>query len=108
MLGIPEEMAMGNVRETLMKQNPEINLSDRILEPKFCYTTKRGNRNLVIEVDSTTRIKLLQTRVQMGWTVCKLDDFIVAKNVSDATVIIIAIEIARGKKHAHCGQEITS
>jgi len=70
---------MENVRETLMNQNPEINLSDRILEPKFCYTTKWGNRNLIIEVDSSTRIKLLQTRAKMGWTVCKLDDYIAAK-----------------------------
>jgi hypothetical protein len=30
-------------------------------------------------VDSRTRIKLLQTRVNMGWTVWKLDDYIVAK-----------------------------
>ena len=50
-----------------------------ILEPNFCYTTKRGNRNLVVEVDSRTCIKLLQTRVKIGWTVCKLDDYIIAK-----------------------------
>ena len=77
MLSIPDEITMENVRETLMKQNPEINLNDRISEPKFCYTTKRGN--LVIEVDSSTRIKLLQTRVKMGWTVCKLEDYIAEK-----------------------------
>ena len=41
MLSIPEEVTMENVRETLMKQNPEINLNERILQPKFCYTTKR-------------------------------------------------------------------
>jgi len=79
MLSIPEEVTMENVRETLMKQNPEINLNDRMLEHKFCYTTKRGNRNLVIELDSSTRIELLQTTVKMGWTVCKLDDYIAAK-----------------------------
>jgi hypothetical protein len=69
MLGIPEQTTMGNARETLMKQNPELNLDDAILDPKYSYTTKSGNRNLVIEVDSRTRIKLLQTRVNMGWTV---------------------------------------
>jgi len=79
MLGIPEETTMGNARETLMKQNPELNLDNAILEPKYSYTTKRGNRSLVIEVDSRTRIKLLQTRVKIGWTVCKLDDYIEAK-----------------------------
>jgi len=95
MLSIPEEITMENVRETLMKQNPEINLNDRILEPKLCCTTKRGNRNLVIEVDSSTRIKLVQTRVKMGWTVCKLDDYIAEKYDSDAADIIIVIDYAK-------------
>ena len=44
MLSIPEEITMENDRENLMKQNPEINLNDLILEPKFCYTTKRGKQ----------------------------------------------------------------
>jgi len=88
---------MDNVRETLMKQNPGINLNDRILEPKFCYTTKRGNRNLVIGVDSSTRFKLLQTRVKMCWTVCKLDDYIAAKSVSDAADIIIVRQYEKWK-----------
>ena len=87
---------MENVRETLMKKNPEINLNDRILERKFCYTTKRGNR-----------IKLLQTRVKMRWMLCKLD-YIAAKNVSDADDIIVVIEYAKGKRRAHCVQETTS
>jgi hypothetical protein len=78
MLGIPEETIMGNARETLMKQNPKLNLDDAILEPKYSYTTKRGNRNLLIEVDSRTHTKLLQTMIKMGWTVYKLDDYIVA------------------------------
>ena len=79
MLGIPEETTIENARETLMTQNPELSLDDALLDTKYCYTTNRGNRNLVIEVDSRTRTKLLHARVKMGWTVCKLDDYIVAK-----------------------------
>jgi hypothetical protein len=41
MLGIPEETATENARETLMRQNPELNLHDAILDPKYSYTTKR-------------------------------------------------------------------
>jgi hypothetical protein len=41
MLGIPEETTMGNARETLMRQNPELSLDDAILNPKYSYTTKR-------------------------------------------------------------------
>ena len=88
---------MENVRETLMNQNPEINLSDRILEPKFCYTTERGNRNLVIEVGSSTRIKLLQTRGKMGSMVCKLDYYITGNGVSDAADIIMVRRYAKRK-----------
>jgi hypothetical protein len=62
-----------------MSQNPELNLEDAILDRKYSYTTKSCNRNMVIEVDSRTRIKLLQTRVKMEWMVCKLNDYIVAK-----------------------------
>ena len=63
---------------------------------------------MVIEVDLGTRHKLLQTRVKMGWAICKIDDYIVAKNVSAAAVIITNIENARGKKHVLCAQGITS
>jgi hypothetical protein len=79
LLGIPDDTTLENVRETLTKQNPELGLKDGIMEPKFCYTTKRGTKNLVIEVDSGTRHKLLQSKVKMGWTICKIDDYLVAK-----------------------------
>ena len=98
MLGIAEEITMKNVRETLMKQNPEINSNDRILEPKFCYTSKRGNRNLVIEVNSSTCIKLLQTRIRMVWTVCKLDDYIAAKRCFTCSRYNHSIRLCKGEE----------
>jgi len=79
LLGIPQETTTENVKETLIMLNPELNLQDAILDPKFSYTTKRGNRNLVIEVDSRTRNRLLQSKVKMGWAVCKVDDYVMAK-----------------------------
>ena len=45
MLGTAEEVTMENVRETLMKQNMEINLNDRILERKFCYKKKEKQKS---------------------------------------------------------------
>jgi hypothetical protein len=36
-------------------------------------------RNMVIEVDSNTRGKLMATRIKIGWTICRVDDYIVAK-----------------------------
>jgi len=48
---------MDNAEETLIKQNTEINIQEGNKVPKFIYTTKRGTRNLVVEVDSETRKK---------------------------------------------------
>ena len=108
MLNIPDDTTLENVRETLTQQNPELGLKYGNIEPKFCYTTKRGTRNLVIELDSGSRNKLLQTIVKMGWTIRKIDDYIVAKNATAAAVINITIENVRGKKHVPCAQKITS
>ena len=56
-LNIPNEINMDNTKETLIKQNTEINIQEGNIVPKFIYTTKRGTRNLVVEVDSETRKK---------------------------------------------------
>ena len=108
MLNLSDNTTLENVRETITQQTSELDLNGGNIEPKFCYTTKRGTRNLIIEVDSGTRNKLLQTRVIMGWTICKIDDYRQIKNTSAADVIIITIENVRGKKHVPCAQKITS
>ena len=79
LLNIPDDTTLENVGETLTQQNLELGLKEVIIDSKFCYTTKRGTRNLVIEVDSGTRHKLPQPRVKMGWAICKIDGYIVAK-----------------------------
>ena len=48
-------------------------------EPTFSYTTTRGTRNLLKEVDSETRKKLQQTRVKLGWTICRVDGYVSVK-----------------------------
>jgi len=70
---------MENIEETLIKQNTEINIQEGSIVPKFIYTTKRGTRNLVVEVDSETRKKLQQIRVKLGWTICRVDDYVSVK-----------------------------
>jgi len=78
-LNIPDEINMENVEETLIKQNTEINIQEGSIVPKFIYTTKRGTRNLVVEVDSETRKKLQQIRVKVGWTICRVDEYVSVK-----------------------------
>jgi len=79
LLNFPEDIRLEYVKGTLTLQNPELDLKEANIGAKFCYTTKRGTRNLVIEVDSGTRKKLMQARIKTGWAICKVDDYKVAK-----------------------------
>jgi len=79
LLRIPEDITIENAEETLAKQNPELYIKEGDIRAKFCYTTKRETRNLVMEVDSETRRKLIQARIKLGWAICRVDYYIVAK-----------------------------
>jgi hypothetical protein len=79
LLNIPDDITLENVEDTLTVQNPELDLKEGDIRAKFCYTTKRETRNLVIEVDSGTRKKLMQARIKLGWAICNVDDYMVVK-----------------------------
>jgi hypothetical protein len=79
LLNIPDDITLENVEDTLTVQNPERDLKEGDIRAKFCYTTKRETRNLVIELGSGTRKKLMQVRIKLGWAICNVDDYIVAK-----------------------------
>jgi len=76
---IPQDITLENVAETLTIQNPVLVLKEGDVRAKFCYTTNRKARNLVIEVDSGTRKKLTQARIKVGLSICSVEDYIVAK-----------------------------
>jgi hypothetical protein len=78
LLNIPEEISLDNVEETLSRQNPDKDIQVGDIKAKFCYVPKRETRNMVIEVDSNTRGKLMATRIKLGLTICRVDDYIVA------------------------------
>lgn len=79
LISIPEGITLENVEETLAKQNPELDIKEGDIRAKFCYTTKRETRNLVVEVDSGTRRKLIQAKIKLGWVICRADDYIFTK-----------------------------
>jgi hypothetical protein len=54
-LNIPEEISIGNVEDTLIGQNPKINLKQGDITAKFSYETRKHSRNLVIEVAAQTK-----------------------------------------------------
>jgi len=75
---IPEEISTKNLEDTLTAQNPDISLNKGDINAKFCYTTRKQNRNLVMEVGAQTRKLLIQKKIKLGWHICKFKDYEVA------------------------------
>lgn len=73
---IPEDITTENIEDTLMVQNPELNLEKGDITVKFKYDTKRRTRNLVIEVSAQIRKLLAHKRVKLGWQICNIDDYL--------------------------------
>ena len=46
------------------------------LQVKYIYRTKINLRNMVIEVTSYARKLLMNTRIKIGWVICKEADYI--------------------------------
>ena len=51
-------------------------MEERDITAKFIYRTKRNTRNVVIEVNSHTRKKIMNSRMKIGWVICRVDDYL--------------------------------
>jgi len=76
---VPQDIKVENMEETILTQNPELGLVQGDIGTKFMYRTKRGRVNMVIEVSSDTRKKLLHSKLKLGWLICSTEDYLVAK-----------------------------
>jgi hypothetical protein len=56
---------------------PRQGLTKGDIVAKFDFTTKK-NRNLVIEAEAKVRKILLQSKIKLGWYICKAEDYVVA------------------------------
>jgi hypothetical protein len=72
---VPEDITTANIEGTIIKQNPDLNLQSGDIIPKFCYTTKKVTRNLVVEVKAQTRQALIHKKLKLGWMICKIEDY---------------------------------
>lgn len=75
---IPDEISIDNAEATLRAQNPELNLENEDITPKFTYQTKRQTRNMVIEARAEARKKILKSKIKLGWLICNSADYLVA------------------------------
>ena len=72
---------------------------------RFKFRTKGGELNMVVEVDSEMRKKLLQTKLKMGRLICSVGDYLVAKECYNCSRYNQNTISARERKRALCVQE---
>ena len=88
-LNVPENINTDKIEETIIRQNPELNLMKGSIIPKFTYVTKRMHRNSVVEVGSETRKTLTHRKIKLGWHICRNDDYITATRCFNCSRLII-------------------
>jgi hypothetical protein len=76
---IPQDITVENLTETILAQNPELSVKPGEVAAKFKFRTKRGEISMVIEGGPETRKKLLQTKLKIGWLICNVGDYLMAK-----------------------------
>ena len=59
-----------------MKQNSELCIEKGDITPRYLFKDKIKSNNLVIEINSTRRKKLLGKEMKLGWNMCNVDDYI--------------------------------
>jgi len=65
-LNIPEDISTTNILDTILMQNPDLNLRKGDVVAKFSYVMKKMTRNLVVKVGADTRKSLLQRKINVG------------------------------------------
>ena len=74
---VPQEITKENAEELIGTQNPELNLREWDVKPKFITKSRRNTQNLVVEVGSLVRRKIFKTKLKIGWHICNTEDDVV-------------------------------
>ena len=98
---VPLDISVDNLEETILDQNPELNMTLGEIDARFKFRTKRGQVSMVIEVGSETRKKLVHRKLKTGWLICNAD-------ASDAACSTTGIKNAGERRPALCAQGVTS
>jgi len=73
---VPDELNIENAKELIMKLNSELCIEKEDTTPRYLFKDKRKANNLVIEVNSTTRMKFLGKKMKLCWNMSNVDDYI--------------------------------
>jgi len=73
---VPEDITLENVAQAIVLQNSDLCLNESDIKPKFVFEDRRKHKNLVIEVNSETRKRLMDRKIKIGWHVCNSTDYL--------------------------------
>lgn len=73
---VPDDISVDNAAAVIISQNPELNLPEGSLRPKFVFRTRKNFRNLVIEVKPESWRALVERKIKIGWQFCNVADYI--------------------------------
>ena len=74
-----QDITVENLEETILAQNPKLSLKPGEVAARFKFRIKRGETSMVIEVGPETRKKMLQSKLKIGWLICNVGDYLLAK-----------------------------
>ncbi|PSN57598.1 hypothetical protein C0J52_00501 [Blattella germanica] len=76
---VPDDILVDNIENTIISQNPELDLNQGDITARFKIKTRKEQNHMVIDVGPETRKKLLHCKLKIGWLICKIEDYLVAK-----------------------------
>jgi chaperonin GroEL (HSP60 family) len=73
---VPEDITSENTAQAIVLQNSELNLNEDEIKPKFAFEDRKKHKNLVTEVNSEIRKRLVDRKLKTGWHVCNSSDYL--------------------------------
>ena len=64
-LNVPDDTTTSSIENSILRQNPELNLREGSIMAKFVYDTKK-KRNAVVEMNADYRMTLLNKKIKLG------------------------------------------
>jgi len=71
---VPDDITLENAVQAIVLQNSKLNLNENEIKPKFMFEDSKKHKNLVTEVNSETRKRLVDRKLKIGWHVCNSSD----------------------------------
>jgi hypothetical protein len=75
---VPEDTSTTNIEDSILRQNPNLNLKKGSIAAKFTFVTRKMYRNAVVEVEADTRKTILHRKIKLGWQIYTTEDYLVA------------------------------